>query len=147
VADAAITPNELIRSNDIKANGILGSVIGNVPYVQSVLTTPGYLGIMMYQFRPGRTASFSASEGPYAPMLELWYYPAVPGDFNLDRDVDLDDCTAFGLCFTGANVGTLSPSCTGVDFDHDGDVDMEDFGLFQRCFSGTGVPGRPNCLD
>jgi hypothetical protein len=72
--------------------------------------------------------------------------PDLPGDFDSDGDVDLDDYTVFADCLAGPDA-LPSPSLPGVtpqncldafDFDApDGDVDVEDFSAFQATFTGA----------
>ncbi|MBP7936964.1 MAG: VCBS repeat-containing protein [Phycisphaerae bacterium] len=69
----------------------------------------------------------------------------IPGDFNRDGHVDLDDLAALVACFTGPEM-LVPTTCKTKDFDRDGDVDQSDFGVFQRCFSGPIVPADPNCV-
>lgn len=84
--------------------------------------------------------------------------PFVPGDFDVDGDVDDFDITRFAMCVTGPLVpygaNDLPTACDltrdtfGIllaDFDRDGDVDQRDFGIMQRCYSGDGRPGEPGC--
>ncbi len=72
----------------------------------------------------------------------------VPGDFNRDADVDLDDFSELRNCASGASVPRQeTPVCEEADFDGDNDVDVDDFGVFQRCFRGANVPGDPHCAD
>ncbi|MEK6674897.1 MAG: hypothetical protein AABZ47_04490 [Planctomycetota bacterium] len=55
---------------------------------------------------------------------------AVPGDSDLDRDVDPVDFRAFTSCFAGP--GTIAgQDCRIFDFDLDSDVDLMDFESFQ----------------
>ena len=67
----------------------------------------------------------------------------IPGDFDGDVDVDLDDFGLFQACLTGPNLGPPSPECEDTDLDTDGDVDQSDFGFFQRCLSEPGVLAEP----
>ncbi len=70
----------------------------------------------------------------------------VPGDFDDDNDVDLNDFSFFQMCFNGPNRMSSSPGdCAPTDFDHDGDVDLDDFAFFQRCFNGPNRPPTANC--
>ncbi len=84
----------------------------------------------------------------------------IPGDFDEDHDVDLDDLVIFSTCFGGPDVPYNPVSLPGgcdlpvdgnshieADFDGDGDVDHGDFGVFQRCISGANMPGDPNCAN
>lgn len=74
----------------------------------------------------------------------------MPGDYDMDGDVDPDDLDLFTACATGPAipyaVGTFPPGCEIgtdeqgfllADFDHDGDIDMGDFGAFQLCYGAT----------
>ena len=69
-------------------------------------------------------------------------YVPLPGDFNDDGDVDLDDYAVFYDCMGGPDA-TPDPTppiteeeCRDVfDFDTDNDVDVEDFAEFQSVFS------------
>jgi hypothetical protein len=71
-------------------------------------------------------------------------YP-IPGDFDVDDDIDLDDFGHFQACMTGPRQGPPAPNCHDADLDGDNDVDLSDFGFFQRCLSGTNIPADPNC--
>ncbi len=70
--------------------------------------------------------------------------PEIPGDFNSDGDVDVDDFTGLTGCDSRSEVGH-PPGCGDKDLDGDSDVDLDDFGIFQRCFSGPNIPGNPGC--
>ncbi|GMU21252.1 MAG: hypothetical protein AMXMBFR13_13450 [Phycisphaerae bacterium] len=73
----------------------------------------------------------------------------IPGDFDCDSDVDLDDLDVMDTCWSGPAIPfSALPGCQApdADFDLDLDVDMEDFGVFQRCFSGAGDPADPDCM-
>ncbi len=60
----------------------------------------------------------------------------IPGDFDDDGDVDLQDFAAFLDCVTGPGVPS-TPTCSDMaDLSDDGDVDLIDFGLWSRLFSG-----------
>jgi hypothetical protein len=60
--------------------------------------------------------------------------PLLPGDFDQDGDVDLDDFYVFATCFEGDG-GRLDPACTQGDFDNDGDVDCLDWQLFRQAWT------------
>jgi hypothetical protein len=70
--------------------------------------------------------------------------PPVPGDFDQDRDVDLDDFGRLQACLTG-NGGTPPGGCLKMDLDQDGDVDQVDINRFLACVSGAGIPGNADC--
>jgi hypothetical protein len=61
----------------------------------------------------------------------------LPGDWDRDGDVDLDDYEFFAECTTGPNAGPLGPGCNRFDFDTDTDVDAKDFAGFQAGFTGS----------
>ncbi len=54
----------------------------------------------------------------------------LPGDFDDDGLIDLDDHAAFVPCQTGPN-GGLNPGCERTDLDLDNDTDLYDWHLFQ----------------
>jgi hypothetical protein len=62
---------------------------------------------------------------------------AMPGDFDDDGDVELDDHTAFWLCLTGpcpdpvCDPPLYEPACAAADANADGDVDLGDFASIQ----------------
>lgn len=62
----------------------------------------------------------------------------LPGDFDLDGDVNLDDFMIFTDCFAGPDLPPAGICPVGVDADLDGDndVDLIDFALFQIAFDG-----------
>jgi len=60
---------------------------------------------------------------------------ALPGDFDCDEDIDLDDYASFAACLTGP-AGGVSPGCASGDFDGDDDVDLHDVAAFQTVFTG-----------
>jgi hypothetical protein len=65
--------------------------------------------------------------------------PTIPGDFNLDGDVDAGDLLAWKNNFPllgGASVGQ-------GDADADADVDGADFLVWQRNYSGPGISAIP----
>ncbi len=80
-------------------------------------------------------------------MTDVTPFPPIPGDFDLDGDVDLDDFGVFQACATGPLAGPPAPGCGPADLDLDLDIDQSDFGFWQRCISGPDVPGNPACLD
>jgi hypothetical protein len=66
------------------------------------------------------------------------------GDFDWDRDVDLNDMETFASCVTGPEEPGI-PGCDQVDADGDFDVDLADFRTFQKCFSGEGIVADTAC--
>ncbi len=68
--------------------------------------------------------------------------PALPGDFNHDKDVDQHDFGVLQACFSG-NGQSYGSQCSDADLDADGDVDQDDFAVFQTCLGGPDSP--PQC--
>ncbi len=71
--------------------------------------------------------------------------PPVPGDFDRDGDLDVDDFAHFYTCTSGPGIAQNNPSCADVKLDADDDVDQSDFAVFQRCISGKDTPADPAC--
>jgi len=63
----------------------------------------------------------------------------LPGDLDLDCDVDVADYQLFAEAFSGSGVPTSDPL---ADLDFDEDCDLEDLALFVEGFTGPG-PGCP----
>jgi len=70
--------------------------------------------------------------------------PRVPGDFNGDGDVDLDDFAELSPCLTAPCTQPPcvphlydSAACGRGDFDNDGDIDLTDFAVFQLNFGDS----------
>jgi len=72
----------------------------------------------------------------------------VPGDFDGDGDVDMDDFGRFQRCLSGPGVLQDSPVCASAHLEGtDGDVDGQDLVKFVGCLSGSGMTGNIDCLD
>ena len=56
------------------------------------------------------------------------------GDYDGDRDVDVDDFLVGFECMLGPDVGPYDTGCEAMDFEYDADVDLGDFAAFQRLF-------------
>ena len=64
------------------------------------------------------------------------------GDYDGDRDVDLDDYQDFADCLSGPEATPTPPEtaaeCLGAfDFDKDDDVDLADYGFMQPVWTGS----------
>ncbi|MCP4591748.1 MAG: PEP-CTERM sorting domain-containing protein [bacterium] len=70
---------------------------------------------------------------------------ALPGDFDGDGDIDLNDYTNFEACFEGPGVGT-SAGCDAGDMDVDSDVDMWDAVTFTTAFTGGARRALPSSI-
>lgn len=73
-----------------------------------------------------------------AHLYSFTLAPLKCGDFDADRDVDVDDFAVFRSCQSGPAVPQPDPYCRQADLDAEGDVDMDDSGLFQQAFTGAG---------
>lgn len=71
----------------------------------------------------------------------------VPGDYDLDEDVDMDDFGRLQRCLDSPGQTPSDPDCLGVSLDADADVDQNDLTAFLACRSGAGVPADPNCAS
>jgi uncharacterized lipoprotein YddW (UPF0748 family) len=81
------------------------------------------------------------------PVRLTLKWPGVPGDFDGDEDVDLDDFGFFQICLTGT-AGGVPAGCEKANFDNDNDVDQIDLkNYFLKCMTAPGVAGNPNCTD
>ncbi len=63
--------------------------------------------------------------------------PPGPGDADGDGDVDLNDISAFMVCFTGPDAGPFDAGCEVFDFGADGDIDFADFDGLQLVYTGS----------
>jgi hypothetical protein len=61
----------------------------------------------------------------------------LPGDYDGNGLVDLNDFTIFVACLAGPET-ELAPGCEQTDLDLDGDADLADAGMFQLAFGGNG---------
>jgi hypothetical protein len=66
----------------------------------------------------------------------LFSLDRLPGDWDGDGDVDLEDYAHFSQCVTGPAGGAMGPGCSAFDFDGDVDVDLADFHDLQSGFTG-----------
>ncbi len=69
----------------------------------------------------------------------------VPGDADLDGDVDASDFAQLATCLSGPGNSIGADCHEFFDLDFDFDVDLPDLAAFQCCFSGQGQPGDPSC--
>lgn len=66
--------------------------------------------------------------------LEEFGIRAVPGDFNDDGAVTVDDFYPWGFCLDGPDIPVFDDGCRYLDLQRDGDVDLRDFRRFQLNF-------------
>ena len=74
------------------------------------------------------------SGGDFQLAAGFWF-PAAPGDCNIDGTTDLIDFQSFHSCVSGPR-GGATPGCNCYDIDEDGDIDLSDVASFQRTFDG-----------
>lgn len=60
----------------------------------------------------------------------------LPGDYDVDLDVDVDDLDEFAPRLTGPDAGPPPPGGDLFDFDLDNDLDLPDVATFQAAFTG-----------
>jgi hypothetical protein len=65
----------------------------------------------------------------------------LPGDIDVDADVDLDDYAQWSDCLAGPGEAAAQGACppgraTIADLDDDGDIDLADFAALQGAFVG-----------
>lgn len=60
--------------------------------------------------------------------------PTLPGDFDRDYDVDIEDAWDFVPCVSGPG-NQASAACAQGDMNADGTVDLRDFAALQRAFA------------
>jgi len=70
----------------------------------------------------------------------------VPGDFDVDNDVDQEDFGHLQACLTGS-AGAPVSGCENADLNLSGRIDSVDIGVLQACMSGPGVDADPFCAD
>ena len=70
----------------------------------------------------------------------------VPGDFDHDDDVDLEDFSLLQKCL-GVTNASSDPTCAPADLFGDNLIDYADVAKFVGCMSGANVPGNVNCAN
>jgi hypothetical protein len=112
------------------------------PLVASQTATtwdPGLLAYgHTYYWRIDEISALGTANGP------LWSFTVLPlpGDFDLDGDVDQTDFAHLQNCFSGLGF-SYAPGCNDADFDDDGSVNSADFQIFASCMAGQNRP--PGC--
>jgi hypothetical protein len=95
-------------------------------------------GFMVYDGSRQRAVLFGGQSGSY--LNETWeYMNPIPGDIDLDGDVDLNDFATFAGCFllTEPVPGLCEPDeFAASDMSGDGHVDLNDFNTFAVNFTG-----------
>ncbi len=103
----------------------------------------GYFGLGYHEF----FATDSNIHGTRADNLLAYIdiTPIIPGDFDLDSDVDQEDFGHLQACLTGSGQPQMDPACLDARLDGDRDVDPNDWAIFEACISGPNVPADPGC--
>jgi len=70
----------------------------------------------------------------------------APGDFDRDKDVDLEDYGHLQGCYT-AVLGSPAPGCEDADLSGNDHVTVSDLRIFAACLRGPNVPADPNCAN
>jgi len=71
----------------------------------------------------------------------------IPGDFDRDGDVDMEDFGRFQVCLTGPYVPQNDPNCANARLDGDTDVDQADKTKFLKCLTGPYILADANCAN
>ncbi len=82
-------------------------------------------------------AAYAHNSTPvYAPPAFASGKPFLPGDFDLDNDVDQSDFAHLQICLSGSAL-PYAPGCADADLDEDSHVDSSDFVIFLECLAGA----------
>jgi uncharacterized lipoprotein YddW (UPF0748 family) len=73
--------------------------------------------------------------------------PPVPGDFDLDGDVDMVDYSHLQACLLGDSTPQTDPNCQDAELTDDLFVSVADVAAFMQCLSGSNNPANPDCLS
>ncbi|HOB74565.1 MAG TPA: PKD domain-containing protein [Phycisphaerae bacterium] len=87
--------------------------------------------------------TLTSVDGPCPVTRPIAVGRFIPGDFDHDGDVDLEDFGHFQVCLTGQGYPQTDPNCADALLDSDTDVDAADLAVFKTCFAGANVP--PAC--
>lgn len=117
------------------ADGILLADRAGTPGSSDGLVHTGLTNGTTYHY-----AAFAHNSTPvYAPPAFTSATPFLPGDFDLDNDVDQSDFAHLQTCFSG-DLYIAAPGCEDADLDGDRDVDPADSAVFLEC---AGSPNQP----
>lgn len=100
---------------------------------------PGLLAYShTYYWRIDEISAFGTATGP------VWTFTVrpLPGDFDLDGDVDQTDFARLQACFSGSGF-SYAPGCGDADLNDDSSVSQADVQIFISCMAGEHRP--PGC--
>jgi hypothetical protein len=112
--------------------GVTGGPNGTIGLVAYIVQSSGSVsnqwlpGLGGGQPNLGFSPDLTAIAGTQYAIVTL----DIPGDWDGDGDVDLDDYAEWASCMTGPELGPFDAGCELFDFDSDGDVDLADAGSF-----------------
>ncbi|MFQ5489553.1 MAG: hypothetical protein ACE5GE_02425, partial [Phycisphaerae bacterium] len=124
----------------IGATGEPGSVVG--PFPDTLLAALGQgwtLGEAFYLANPFNDWMWTLVGDPFL-RIPNWFdqIAPLPGDINLDGQVNLRDQAGFAACLSGP-AGTSDAVCQPFDIALDGHYDLKDFAGMQTGFTGGAV--------
>ncbi len=124
-----------------------GSVVNDPTTVSTheILLTSLFPGVQYY-YRVS-SGSWAYPQSAEAAQVFFTTLAGLPGDFDLDQDVDQADFGRFQSCLSGNGVLQADPACEPAKLDSDQDVDQIDSAIFLQCLSGPGVLADPNCAS
>jgi hypothetical protein len=95
----------------------------------------------------GNACDLCPSTVPGAQVDEQGCPAAIPGDFDRDGDVDLEDFGRFQACLTGPGIAQNNSACAKAKIDNDTDVDQTDTSKFRQCLTAPEIPSNHNCAN
>lgn len=114
----------------------------SIEHMRISLTRTADYYVQYGTYDPGYARGFGIIDGLGAHMMGF-----VPGDHDLDFDVDDADRDHLLNCRTAPGIGPPADGCHDADLDGDFDIDQGDYGLLQRCLTGPDGDGDPDCAD
>lgn len=123
------------------------TISGNERVVEFIFTVKVAWADAYDQSLRGFARDVSNAGTGWIPFSVFYDVRRIPGDFDLDGDVDQSDFGHFQGCLSGPGVTQHEPACLGARLDSDEDVDQDDFAILQGCMGGANVPADLNCAD
>ncbi len=120
------------------SHGIYFGTVDPPPFVAEASAATWSPGLLehdqKYYWRVDEVTSFGLVSGP------LWTFTTrlLPGDFDFDGDVDMEDFGHLQECLSEELI-PYEAGCGDADLDYDGDVDPADLADLLACLSGPGT--------